>query len=115
MLRRVAPLAFAVALLAGCATAHPRIADIKSNPGHFQDRSVTVEGTVTSSWGVPLVPVQLYRVQDGSGDVTVVSRSGRVPSKGARVAVRGRVNQFATLGGQSIGLHLEEEHVTFRR
>jgi len=113
MLRKVALLAFAVSLLAACAT-HTRIADIKFNPGRFQNHSVTVNGVVTNSWSIPLVPVQLYRVDDGSGDVTVVSRSGRAPTKGARVSVRGRVNQIGTFGGQSLGLHLEEENVHFR-
>ena len=115
MIKRFAPLALAVSLLAGCAlSGHPRIADIKYNPGRYQNRSVTVDGVVTSSWGVPLVPVKLYKVDDGTGEVTVVSHDGRVPSKGSRVSVKGRVNDIATFGGQSIGLHLEQEHLRFK-
>jgi hypothetical protein len=115
MIRRVAPLAFALALLAGCAlSSHPKIADLKYNPGRYQNRSVTVDGIVTSSWGVPLMPLKLYKVDDGTGEVTVVSNNGRVPSKGAHVRVRGRVNQFATFGGQSVGLHLQQEKISFK-
>jgi len=37
-----------------------------------------------------------------------------VPSKGAHVSVKGKVNEFATFGGQSLGLHLRQEHLTFK-
>ncbi len=114
MLKRFAPLALVAALLAGCATGHPHIADIKYNPGKYQNRSVTVDGVVTSSWGVPLVPFKLYKVDDGTGEVTVVSQDGRAPTKGARVSVKGKVNEFATFGGQSVGLHLRQEHLKFK-
>ena len=75
---------------------------------------MTVDGVVTSSWGVPLVPFKLYKVDDGTGEVTVVSQDGRAPTKGARVSVKGRVSEFATFGGQSIGLHLRQENLKFR-
>ena len=61
------------------------------------------------------MPFRLYRLDDGTGEVTVVSRGGRVPARGARVRVKGRVNEFATLGGRSIGLHLEETDLDFKR
>lgn len=115
MIKKLALLALTVALLAGCASMHPKIADIKYNPARYHDRSVTVNGVVTSSWGIPLLPFKLYKVDDGSGEVTVVSQNGRTPTKGSRVSVKGRVNEFATFGGQSVGLHLREEHLTFKR
>ena len=116
MIKKLAPLALALGLLAGCAVSrHPKIAELKYNPGRYQNHSVTVNGVVTSSWGIPLLPFKLYKVDDGSGEVTVVSQNGRTPTKGARVSVRGRVNEFATFGGQSVGLHLREEHLSFKR
>jgi hypothetical protein len=115
MVKRFAPLAFALALLGGCAlSSHPKIADLKYNPGRYQNHSVTVDGVVTSSWGVPLMPLKLYKVDDGTGEVTVVANNGRVPTKGARVKVKGRVNEFATFGGQSLGLHLQQEKISFK-
>jgi hypothetical protein len=115
MVRKFVPLALALSLLAGCAlSGHPRINDIKYNPGRYQNRTVTVDGVVTSSWGVPLVPVKLYKVDDGTGEVTVVAHNGRAPSKGSHVSVKGRVNDFAVFGGSSIGLHLEQEHLKFK-
>jgi hypothetical protein len=115
MIRKLAPLALSLGLLTGCAlSGHPKIADIKYNPGRYQNHTVTVDGVVTSSWGVPLVPFRLYKVDDGSGEVTVVAQDGRVPAKGSRVSVKGRVDQFATFGGQAVGLHLQQQHITFK-
>jgi hypothetical protein len=113
--RLTVPLVLTI-LMAGCAltTRHPSIAELKYNPGRYQDRSVEVTGRVTNSWGVPLLPVKLYKVDDGTGEVTVFAQNGRVPAKGARVSVRGKVREFATFGGQSIGLHIEQEHISFR-
>ena len=115
VLRKLAPLAVALVLVGGCAlSSHPRIADLKYNPGRYQNRNVTVDGVVTSSWGIPLLPLKLYKVDDGTGEVTVVSHDGRTPPRGARVSVRGRVADLAEFGGQSLGLHLEQEHLKFR-
>jgi hypothetical protein len=104
-------------LLSGCALAvrRPSVAELKYNPGRYQDRTVAIDGVVTSSWGVPLLPVRLYKIDDGTGEVTVVSQNGRVPTKGARVRVKGRVNEIATLGGQSLGLHIRETDLDFKR
>ena len=107
--------ALAVALLgafvvAGCAARGVRVAELKGEPGRYANKSVSVTGVVTSSWGLPLVPFQLYNVDDGSGSITVLAKSDRgVPSKGTRVQVKGKVNEFATFGGRSIGMHLLEE------
>ena len=115
MIKKLAPLALSLGLLAGCAlSSHPKIADLKYNPGRYQNHSVTIDGVVTSSWGLPLVPFKMYKVDDGTGEVTVLSQDGRVPAKGSRVTVKGRVNEFATFGGQSVGLHIRQEHIKFR-
>jgi hypothetical protein len=111
--RLAAPLAL-VLTLAGCALHSPSIADIKYNPGRYQDRTVSVEGVVTSSWGVPLVPFKLYKVDDGTGEMTVVANNGRTPSKGSRVRVKGRVNDIGNFGGQAVGLHMEQKDIDFK-
>lgn len=115
LVRLAAPLAIA-AVLSGCALRSPSVAELKHNPGRYHDRTVAVTGVVTSSWRVPFVPFQLYRVNDGTGDVTVVATDGRVaPSKGSRVRVKGRVRDVATFGGQAIGLHIQQRDLDFRR
>src|ERR1044072_6358409 len=87
-----------------------RIAEIKTDPGRYDHKTVAVKGTVTSTFGVALVPFQYYNVDDGTGAIAVLSRSSRnMPAKGASVEVKGRVGEVASFGGRSIGLHIEEE------
>lgn len=112
--RLAAPLAL-VLVISGCALRSPSIAELKYNPGRYQDRTVAVEGVVTSSWGVPLVPFRLYKVDDGTGEMTILANDGRVPSKGSRVRVKGRVSDVAMFGGQAVGLHLQQKDVDFKR
>jgi hypothetical protein len=97
-------------LIAGCAARGVRIAELKDQPTKYATKSVSVTGVVTNGWGIPLVPFQFYSVDDGSGEITVLSRGGRTPVKGTRVEVTGKVNELAVFGGRSVGLHLEEEN-----
>ena len=97
---------------AACATG-ASIGQVKTNPGRYVDRSVTVRGTVTSSWGIPLVPLKMYQVDDGTGEILVVSDDRRIPSRGAHVKVTGRISEFAVFGGRSIGLHLRESDLDY--
>jgi hypothetical protein len=103
--------------LGGCAMAlhNPSIGDLQRDPGRYLDRTVSVEGRVTTSWGVPLVPFKFYKVDDGTGEVTVLSRGIRTPARGSQVRVKGRVNELAVLGGRPLGLHLEERDLKFQR
>jgi len=112
----VGPL-LVIVMLSGCALAIRRasVAELKYNPGRYQNKTVSIDGVVTSSWGIPLVPFKLYKVDDGTGEMTVVSQGGRVPTKGSRVRVRGRVSDVATFGGQSIGLHMQQTDLDFKR
>ena len=114
--RVVAVAALAVAA-ASCALSlrNPDIADLQRHPGRYQDRTVSVSGVVTSSWGVPLVPFRMYKIDDGTGEVTIVSQGLRTPARGERVRVRGRVADLAILGGRPLGLHLREEALYVKR
>jgi hypothetical protein len=105
------------ATLSGCAISlrNPDIADLQRHPGRYQDRTVSVSGVVTSSWGVPLVPFRFYKVDDGTGELTVLSQSSRMPASGERVRVKGRVQDVAMLGGRAVGLHLREEDLYVKR
>jgi hypothetical protein len=109
--RTLVAVAFAAAT-AACATG-ASIGQVKTNPGRYVDKSVTVRGVVTSSWGIPLVPLKMYQVDDGTGEILVVSEDRRIPSKGARVKVTGRVGEFAVFGGRSVGLHLRERDLDY--
>ena len=103
-------------LVSGCAltTRHSTIQELKYNPGRYNDRKVAIDGVVTSSWGVPLMPYKMYKVDDGTGEVTVVSQNNRTPTRGSHVRVTGRVSEVATFGGSSLGLHIRETDLDFR-
>ena len=105
-----------VTSLSACASflGSPSISQLQTNPGRYIDRNVTVEGVVTSSWGIPMVPFKAYRVSDGSGEMLVLSDNTRLPAKGAHVRVRGEVEEVAVFGGRSFGLHLREKGLKYR-
>jgi hypothetical protein len=111
-------LSLAAALLvSGCALSlrNPHISDLQHNPARYHDKTVSIEGVVTSSWGIPLVPFKVYKVDDGTGEVTVISQGSRTPTTGAHVRVRGRVNEMGIFGGRSFGLHLREQSLYVKR
>jgi len=115
-INRLVALLALVAMFSGCALSMGRtsVAELKYNAARYQNKTVSIDGVVTSTWGLPLVPFKLYKVDDGTGEMTVVA-NGPAPSKGARVHVKGRVSDVATLGGQSLGLHLEQKDIDFKR
>jgi hypothetical protein len=118
MKHRLSPRVLALALIvfsSACAIRSAHVSDLQRRPGRYEDRSVTINGVVSDSWGIPLVPYKFYRVDDGTGQIAVLSQSLRLPGKGERVRVKGRVANVAVLGGRALGLHLREEHLDVRR
>ena len=106
---------FAVALamgilLSGCATT-VKIARINADPSRYYNRTVQVDGTVVTSVGI--MGTGGYQLDDGTGKIYVVSRTG-VPSGGSRVAVTGRVTGGAQVLGQTVGTVIREEHHSVR-
>ena len=116
MKKLILSLVIAASALSGaCATAlgERSISEVQHNPGKFHDKTVTVEGVVTTSFGIPLVPFKVFRVSDGSAEMLVISDDSRIPGKNARVRVRGEVQEFALIGGRSFGLHLREKSIKY--
>ena len=109
MMKALGVALLSIFLISGCAARGVRIAELKDQPTKYATKSVSVTGVVTNSWGIPLVPFQLYNVDDGSGEITVLSRSGRTPARGTRVQVKGTINEVAVFGGRSIGMHIQEQ------
>lgn len=104
----------ATALTGACASMGSRsISEVQTNPGKFADKTVTVEGVVTTSWGIPMVPFKVYRISDGTAEMLVISDNSRLPGKNARVRVRGEVEEVALIGGRSFGLHIREKSIKF--
>src|SRR5579871_700787 len=84
-------------MLSGCATV--TIARINADPSRYYHRTIRVNGTVVTSVG--LLGTGGYQLDDGTGKIYVVSRTG-VPSGGSRVAVTGTVVGGAQVLGQTV-------------
>ncbi|MCA1623757.1 MAG: hypothetical protein LC768_05795 [Acidobacteria bacterium] len=93
------------------------IANIESNPSKYYDKEVAVAGTVENSYGLSIPIIGrgggIYKVHDGTGSIWVVTQKS-VPSKGARVGVKGRIQNGLNYNGKNYGLGLIEDDRRFR-
>jgi len=66
-----------------------RISDINADPGSFQGKQIQIAGEVTQSIGA--LGKGVYQLNDGTGSLWVYSDTLGVPTKGAKVGVKGSV------------------------
>ena len=95
------------------------IADIEANPSKYGNKEVAIAGTVKDSYGISIPGTDMrggaYKVDDGTGSFWVVSREA-VPSKGAKVGVKGRIGNAVNWNGRNYGLGMyEEDRITKTR
>jgi hypothetical protein len=100
----IAVVTAAATCLAGCAPM--TIARINADPSRYRNHTVHVRGTVVTSVGI--LGTGGYQIDDGTGKIFVLSRTG-VPSSGSRVAVTGSVLPGAEVLGRPIGTAIREE------
>jgi hypothetical protein len=91
-------------LLAACE--RTRISEINADPGRYMNKEVAVAGQVTQSIGA--LGKGIYQVDDGSGRLWVVANVRGVPSKGARVGVKGYVKPTVTFLGINYATVMQE-------
>lgn len=107
--RKVVIALIAALLLAGCdylPFGYTPIKDIVAAPGKFESQEVKVKGKVTEAIKLPILG-QAFILRDEGGEITVITR-GTLPSADAEVALTGIVKSTAIVGGQSLGLRVEE-------
>jgi hypothetical protein len=92
-------------LLAGCPT-RTSIERINRDPGRYVGKEVAVAGHVTSSFGA--LGTGVFEIDDGTGRMWVYSQRYGVPSNGAKVAVRGQLQQGFSFGGRNFATILRE-------
>ncbi|MBP7798163.1 MAG: hypothetical protein KA072_06015 [Thermoanaerobaculaceae bacterium] len=97
----VALMAFG-AVAAACTTP---ISELTANPGKYEGKVVTIDGTVTASANILFA--KGFWIEDGTGKI-LVSPRGAVPKKGEVVTVKGRVDQLAAVGSARIVILKEE-------
>lgn len=81
--------------------------DIVASPAQFEGKEIRVKGKVKDVTKIPLVDIRLYVLDDGSGEVTVLTQHD-LPAENDTITVKGVVESAAILGGQSIGLRIRE-------
>jgi hypothetical protein len=82
------------------------IKEIVAAPGSFESREVRIKGRVTDSIKLPIIG-QTFTVRDDTGEMMVIT-NGTLPPANSEVAVKGIVKSAVIVGGQSIGLRVEE-------
>src|ERR687883_86704 len=83
------PLIFGLLLvgaLASAASAKTSINKINADPGKYYNKKVSIEGTVTDSYGV--LGQGAYELDDGTGKIWVIAERA-VPARGSRVEAKG--------------------------
>lgn len=100
-------LATVVALLtAGCATT-TSIDSLLADPMAHDGEEVRIEGEVQESVG--FLQRGVYRVDDGTGRLPVLSRMGGAPRSGTRVVVEGTFRAALTVGDETLAGLVEED------
>jgi hypothetical protein len=84
----------AATLSSACATR--TINHVLADPGRYRNKTVKLQGSVTDSYS--LLNQGAYQIDDTTGRLWIVSQVG-VPRRGARVTVKGRVQEGFNLGG----------------
>jgi hypothetical protein len=94
------------------------IADLESNPGKYENKTVKITGIVRDASGVniPILGVRggCYKLDDGTGSIWICSEDG-VPTKGAELSVKGVLQSGAVIRGKNYGLVIVEKSRKFRR
>lgn len=83
-----------------------KISAINADPGSFHDKQVQVAGEVTQSIGA--LNKGVYQLNDGTGSLWVYSDKLGVPSRGAKVGVKGTVLPSFTFLGTNYATVIKE-------
>lgn len=103
-------LLIAVLLLAGCdalGLGVTPIREVTTAPANFEGKEIRLKGRVVSVTKVPLLDMKAYTLRDDSGEITVTTQ-GALPAVNDAIGVSGTVKSAAIIGGQSLGLRVEE-------
>jgi hypothetical protein len=94
------------------------IGDLESNPGKYENKTVKITGIVRDASGVniPILGVRggCYKLDDGTGSIWVCGEEG-VPTKGAEITVKGKLQTGAVIRGKNYGLVIIEKDRKFRK
>jgi hypothetical protein len=87
------------------ALAKTSINKINGDPSRYSNKKVTIEGTVTDSYGV--LGNGAYELDDGTGRIWVIAERA-VPARGSRVEAKGHVITGFVYHGRNLAAALRE-------
>jgi hypothetical protein len=99
----------ALTLAAGCKSGVTTIKTLLDDPGRFDHKTVRISGTVGRSIGV--LGYGAYQIDDGTGTLTVVTKTGGAPREGAQVGVEGEFRSAFTLGTETVAALMESKRM----
>jgi hypothetical protein len=102
-------LAFSFAAV-GCNEKTVPIGDLAKNSAGYDGKTVQVAGTVKSAAGA--LGYGVYQVDDGTGTIMVVTKSGGAPAQGAKIGVRGVFHSAYTIGTDVLAVIVESDRRT---
>src|SRR5262245_36153890 len=100
----------AVLLIAGCQGGVTPIKTLLDDPGRFDKQTVRIDGNVEEAAGA--LGYGAFRLNDGTGTLTVITKSEGAPRTGARVGVEGQFQSAFTFGTQSVAVVMESSRFT---
>ena len=109
MRARARGMALAVMLMCvaalGCKST-TKISDLLDDPARFENKTVSIAGDVKEAIGI--LGYGAYRVDDGTGVLTVIVQGGGAPRTGAKVGVEGEFRSAFTVGTESLAVLMEK-------
>jgi hypothetical protein len=111
-------LIVSLSVAAGVSAKRRSIADLEANPTKYQNKTVTIVGIVRDADGIsiPIIGISggCYKVDDGTGSIWVCTEDG-VPTKGAEVKVKGKLQTGAVYKGKNYGLVIIEKYRDYHK
>lgn len=99
-----------VLALAGCdylPFGYTPVRDIVAAPANFEGKEVKLRGTVKDVTKLPLINMKSFILLDDKSEIAVTTE-GNLPAVNDHIALKGIVKSAVIIGGQSMGLRVEE-------
>jgi hypothetical protein len=104
---RIVILFFIIAFVVSGCSWHTQISEINDKPQEYKDKEVSIKGRVIETLSIPFVQKGIYQMEDSSGKIWVVSQK-RVPARGEKVTVEGKVKTGFTIAKRTFGTVIVE-------
>ena len=103
-------LAVLFLLATGCQGTITPIKTLLDDPGRYDHQTVRIAGTVGVAVGV--LGYGAYQLDDGTGTLTVVTKTSGAPREGTKVGTEGEFRSGFTLGTETQAVVVESKRFT---